>query len=196
MSCPIGNRLIFHNHCRAVVYSLSHGRSGSVDVLTKAQSTLNGKSGDEEWNFETELYTHMPLVDSGHCKIGEGVLRVIVEAHHVGLVLDCGVEGGSTEIVAAAAVLVVHICRHGLGCGEIRNQGVACTRREECPVEFRRIQEIARIDIDAVSAAEDVFCSGLHAADQEVNPFGAAVRCFIASICAQVHAVDDVVASV
>ena len=74
MLLPICDRLVLHQYGRAVVHGLGHGRSRSVYVFTKAQGSLKGKVGYEERHLETELYTHMPLVNSSHGEIGERVV--------------------------------------------------------------------------------------------------------------------------
>ena len=104
----------------------------------------------------------MPLVDSAHREVGEGVLRVVVETHHVRLVLDGSIEASDAEIISPVTILIVHIGRQSLGRAKIRNQGISCARRKECPIELRSIQEITGIGIYSMTARDKVLSSGLH----------------------------------
>ena len=97
-----------YNLC-TVVHSLGHARSRSVDVLAPAECSLNRETLHRKRNLESEFNTHMTLVDAAHREVCERVLRVIIEAHHIGLVHDLGVESCHTDIVAVAAVLIVEV---------------------------------------------------------------------------------------
>ena len=154
MACPIRNLSIVMNHLCAVVHCLSHARSRSVDVFTPAESTLDRESLHRKRYLETELDAHMTLVDAAHREVGERVLRVVIEAHHVGLIHDLGVETGHADIVAVVAVLVVEVGRNGLHGLEIRNERVPCTRRDERLSECWSVIEVTSVSIDSVSACK------------------------------------------
>ncbi len=117
---------------------------------------MDGKVRNRGRHLEAELDSYVTLVYSGHCEVGERVLRVIIEAHHVGLVLDVRVESGDAEIVAGVAVGVVDVRRQGLDSLEVRHDGVPCPRRDERLVEGRSLCDVGGIGVDPVASADEI----------------------------------------
>ena len=115
----------------AVVHCLGHARSRRVDILTPSESSLDRETLYRKRNLESELHTHVALIDTAHGEVSERVLRVIVEAHHVCLIHDLCIESCHAHIVTVAAILVVQVGRDGLHCLEVRYKRVSCTRRDE-----------------------------------------------------------------
>ena len=118
----------------------------------------------------------MPLVDSGHREVGERVLRVIVEAHHVCLILDGGVESGDANIVAGIAVGVVDVRRQCLDGLEVRHHGVPRPRGDERLVECRGLGDVGCVGVDPVASADEVAEVDLSGSRQEVLLVGLALR--------------------
>ena len=118
----------------------------------------------------------MTLVDSGHREIGERVLRVIVEAHHVGLVLDGSVESRDAEVIAGIAIGVVDVCRQGLDCLEVRHNGVSRPRRDERLVECRSLGDVGGIGVNSVATTYEVAEIQLSGSRQEVLLVGLTLR--------------------
>ena len=176
MACPIGQRHIGYDGLRTVVDCLGHHRSRGVDVFTRTEGSLHGKTFEERHrNLEAHLKTRVTLVDSGHREVCERVVRVIIETHQVALVHDFGPECRCPDLVAVAAVLVVEVRRDGLDVGQTVHQGVAGPRRKEGLVELRSIQEEACIGVDPVSAGEVIFKTGLDRTHNESRDVGLAL---------------------
>ncbi len=118
----------------------------------------------------------MTLVYSGHREVGERVLRVIVEAHHVGLVLDGSVESGDAEIVAGVAVGVVDVRSQGLDCLEVRHDGVPRPWGDERLIEGRSLGDVGGVGVDPVATADEIAEIDLAGARKEVFLVGLALR--------------------
>ena len=73
----------------------------------------------------------MALVYAAHGEIGERVLGVIIETHHVRLVIDLGIESRYPDIISVTAELVVQIGGKGLGGLQIRNKRIPRSRGNE-----------------------------------------------------------------
>ena len=59
------------NDLCAVIHCLGHAWSRSIDVLAPAESTLDRESLYWKRNLESELDTHVTLVNAAHGKVSE-----------------------------------------------------------------------------------------------------------------------------
>ena len=111
-----------------VVDGLDHVWIAGIGIFSRTQDSLQRKTGHRQRHAETEFNAKMLLVNPCHGKIGERVLRIIIETHHVALVLYLGIECRETDIVALVAVLVIEVCRICELVPEVADDGVAGTR--------------------------------------------------------------------
>ena len=178
MALPVrdGNAVGIGHDGGVVVHGLVHLRVGRIDVFAIAQHTLQGEVRDEGRYLETELHTDMTLIDAAHGEVRHGVLGIIVETHHLGLVLDGGVVTGQADVVAVRAELVIHIAREDLGRRQIGHHGVAGTRRHKRLVEMRGFVEVTATCIEAVTALDDVIQVNLSGVGKEFLHLGCSVR--------------------
>ena len=143
-------------------------RVGGVNKFSQTQDSARGQSADKERHLGTEFDSDVALVDSGHSEVGEALLAVVVEAHHVGLVHYLGVVGGCPEVVSAGGELVAEVAGNGLAVAKAVNEAVAGAGRDECLIEGRGVAEIAETCAEAVAAGEGVGCEELGGACEEV----------------------------
>ena len=130
MTLPVrdGHTISLLDDGSAVVISLIHHRVGRVDILTIRKHSLERKVRKRKRNLETELDAHMTLIHAAHCEVRERVLRIIVEAHHLGLVLDRSIISGHTDIIAGIAVRIIQVSSKSLAGLQVRNNAVSCSR--------------------------------------------------------------------
>ena len=70
----------------------------------------------------------MTLIHAAHREVRERVLRVIIEAHHLGLVLDGRIITRHTDIIAGIAVRIIQISSESLAGLQVRDDAVSCSR--------------------------------------------------------------------
>ena len=173
---PVGNFDIPHDNLSAVIHRLGHHRIGCVDIAARHNS-LHRKVGDYVGGeLEAGFNTHIALVDSVDCEVGECVLQVVEGAHHLGLVIDGGVVCGSAHIPPVAGILPVDVGRECLHCLEVVYDGVARARGEECLIETGRIVEVAQVGIYPLVSANYIIETELPCVGKEFGDLALAVR--------------------
>ena len=157
--------LAFAYYFGTVVYGLHHTRILAavlyIYIFSVGESAGNGESLHRKRNLEAQLHTGVTLGYAGHSEIGEGVLGIVIEAHHVGLVVDLGPEGGGAQLQPAGVELIGHVGRNGLAGGEavriqVSQGGVASPGRDIGLVEGRRIGDEGGGSVEAVAALEHI----------------------------------------
>ena len=172
---PIRDQDIVHHGLGAVVHRLGHARGGSVLIPAEGEHALQGEVLHQvRRNLESQFHAHVPLVDPADGEVREGVLEIVVGAHHLGLVADRRVVRRRPDIDAVAAVLPVQVRGEGFDGLQVGNDGVAGTRGQEDLVELRSLVEIAHIGIDAHRAADHVVQAQFPGVCQELGHLGLA----------------------
>ena len=138
----------------------------------------------------------MTLIYTCHCEVSERVLRVVIETHHLTLVVNGGIESREAYVISPVTVLIVGVGRECLAILKVRYERVTCTRREERSAELRGILEITYISVDSVSTHQDVLCTCLNGACQEFGLFALSVRSLVVTILRKVHAFYDIVRAI
>ena len=175
MTLPVRHDFVQGDKLGAVVHGLGHPRIGSIDVLTVAECALEVEVVHRSRDLETQFNAHVALVYTAECQVGEGVLEVIVVAHHVGLVLDCGVESRNPGVPVALGELPVDVSGEVLHRHKVVNQGVPGPRGEEGLVEGRSLGEVTHVAIYPHVSAYPVFEPAFRAVGEEVLMLGIAI---------------------